>query len=185
MTGAADDLAPLRWPGGSKPPEPVWVPSLLAAILFGSFLAGFVHRSWWFVLAVAAWWSIIKFHLRSRQPVVEQISRQLRARPRFDAAAWGTPARAEMAAWVGRVISEEAGWPNAHYVPDDPLEVAMFNPAGDGADHLVLAAQILKKFGPAIRPRHASDTLGEFVDQLLEVDRAATSLNEPNTGRVD
>lgn len=69
---------------------------------------------------------------------------------------------------MGRVISDEAGWPNAHFLTADPLDVAMFHPAGDGADDLVLMVAISKKFPRAPRLYRVGLTLGELVDQLLE-----------------
>lgn len=118
------------------------------------------------------------------QPVVRQIGDQLLARPSIPSASWGTTERAEFARFLGNVIADEIGWPNSHFVPDDPLEILMFSPVNDGGEILAIDWAVEQRLG------HPTDwpdveTFGQLVDGYLDQSRANRTGSKPNINLTD
>jgi hypothetical protein len=68
-------------------------------------------------------WLISSWLMRRRLSVFTQaIERQLAARIRFPEEEWGCDGqRLEFVRFVCRTLKTEVGWPNDHFVPDDPV----------------------------------------------------------------
>jgi APA family basic amino acid/polyamine antiporter len=116
--------------------------------------------------------------LRSRQrrrPVLNYLRDQIQSRPAcIDR--WGNDIqRRELAELACRVLAKEMSWPNAHFLPDDPVNLLTFNL--DGVDEhveIVMVAHALKK---AINRKLSWDkvkllsgettTLGNIIDAAI------------------
>ena len=69
---------------------------------------------------------------------------------------------------VAKVLADEIGWLNPHFIPDDPLEILFFCPRGDGGESLAIFLKIEKKLGHDVgREWNHAQTFGEFIDRLL------------------
>ena len=122
----------MHWPSGERPSERWPVYYAFYALILGCFVAGCAIHTVWMVLGLAAMFGLIAFHQRNGRGTVEQIAEQLELRPSFPAEAWGSEDRAAFAAAVGRIIAEEIGWPNSHFLPDDPLDLVFYCAGSDG-----------------------------------------------------
>ncbi len=111
------------------------------------------------------------------RPMVRSIEQQLRERP-DTSELWGSePRRRELSSAVRTLIEEEFGWPNDHFIPDDPFGIACWGHE-DGLDAVSAVTRIKKEFG-----FHQPDsewerlwfhgTLGEFVDHIIDNDHNA------------
>ena len=117
-------------------------------------------------------WSLAAALEQSRfRPMVQEVERQLRARP-DTTNNWGAPSpRQEVSRRLRPILADEFGWPNDHFLPDDPFGI-VFWAHRDGLDDVLAIQQIEKLFAVSIPiaaleelSRHG--TLGEFVDLLL------------------
>ncbi|HZN66517.1 MAG TPA: hypothetical protein VFB66_14605 [Tepidisphaeraceae bacterium] len=161
----------LYWLAGEKPPERWAVIGALYALILGGFVAGCAVHPGWMLVGLAGMFGLVAFHRRNGRDAVEQLAEQLSQRPSFPADAWGSDHRAAFAAAVGRIIADELAWPNPHFLPDDPLEIVFYCPAGDGGEGLVILDNFEKMFGrdcdfPAV------NTFGEFIDRNLATSAA-------------
>jgi hypothetical protein len=161
----------MHWPGGAKPREPWAIICALFALMLGGFVAGCAFRAGWMVLGLAAMFGQILFHHCRGSGTVEVLAEQLAKRPSFPAGAWGSDDRAAFAAGVGRIVADEVGWPNSHFLPDDPMEIVFYCPSGDGAEGLVISVNFEKVFGRKC-DFSGVKTFGEFIDRNLP--RSAT-----------
>jgi acyl carrier protein len=109
------------------------------------------------------------------RPMVRTIDQQLRERP-DTSEQWGSdPRRQEISATVRSLIAEELGWPNDHFIPDDPFGIAFWGHQ-DGLDDVSAAMRIEKQFGFRLPDSEwerfwCHGTLGEFVDRLIAHER--------------
>jgi hypothetical protein len=132
--------------------------------MLGGFVAGCAVHVLWMVLGLVAVFGLIAFHQHNGRGTVEQLAEQLRQRSSFLAASWGSDDRAGFAAAVGRIVAEEIGWPNWHFLPDDPLELVFYCAGSDGGEGLAISDNFEKTFGRECE--FADDrTFGEFVDR--------------------
>lgn len=164
---AVSQFRPLRWPGGKKPPE--WFAVYWA--FYAAVVGGFVAAVWrsnaaWMGIAMPAVVGVVVFHHRKNRTTVERLGEQLADRRSFPADAWGAGGRAAFAEAAGRIVADEIGWPNPHFLPDDPLEVVLYCPAGDGGEGLAIGDELEKAFGRRCT-FGGSRTFGEFVDGNL------------------
>lgn len=108
------------------------------------------------------------------RPMVRSIECQLRERS-DTAGQWGSdPKRREVSTSFRRLIAEEFGWPNDHFVPGDPFGIACWGHR-DGMDNVSAVMRIEKEFcfqQPDFEWERLwlHGTLGEFVDQLMAND---------------
>jgi hypothetical protein len=156
----------LYWPAGEKPPEPWAVICAFYALILGGFVAGCAVHPIWMAVGLVGMFGLSAFHQRSGRDAREPLAAQLRQRPSFPADAWGPDHRAAFAAAVGRIIADELGWPNSHFVPDDPLEIVFYCPAGDGGEGLAISDNFETAFGREC-DFPAGKTFGEFIDRNL------------------
>lgn len=159
--------APLFWPEGARPRAQNWLHGALGAVLFMSFTAMVFHRWWWCAVVVPAWLSLVTLHGREGRPTVGALCEQLRRREAFPAEAWGDASRVELAEFAGQLIAREVGWPNGYFVPDDPIEIVFYAPAGDGAEFIIVLHELEKRSKRRVHGLRGR-TVGEFVDQFLE-----------------
>lgn len=107
---------------------------------------------------------------RRRRPKVEHIRKQIAARTESAAEAWGEDSEVrEIASAVSQAIQQEFGWDNAHYLPQDKLELLMWGMGGGGAEPLFCLIEVERRFGvKLIRDGSAlfKLTLGEFVELI-------------------
>ncbi|HEY8751545.1 MAG TPA: hypothetical protein VIM11_26425 [Tepidisphaeraceae bacterium] len=138
------------------------------------------ERLCWFIPLVG--WTVAgTLESHRRTPKAQNIARQLAARPKAaTAAAWGDdPIRIAMARNISRIIREEFHWPNAHFLPDDPLNLLMYTP-GDGITPIACAFAMEKQLTLTLGPVTSvwwKMTLGQLVDHLLHLPRKC-----PNCG---
>jgi hypothetical protein len=103
--------------------------------------------------------------------------------------AWGPdPTRKRLAACMCALIQREFNWDNAHFLPDDPLDLLLWHTGWFSGD----AGALLFLMGPMLReaPPSLNMTLGEFVDNyildqppLLSVASAYESASDWHLGR--
>ncbi|HEX4797345.1 MAG TPA: hypothetical protein VH370_26360 [Humisphaera sp.] len=75
---------------------------------------------------------------------------------------------APVAEQVSKIVADEIGWPNHHFLPEDPLEVVLFAPLGDGGEGLVIGDALDKLTGGVCDEPWVSKcrTFGEFVEHV-------------------
>lgn len=104
---------------------------------------------------------------RVRQDIGEVLS----ARPRPDPGVWGTdPARIRTGLTLCRKIQEEYEWPNDHFIPEDPFDIAMLIPWDDlEIVELMLALEESLQFPITNEEANlwVGSTLGSVTDHLL------------------
>lgn len=166
--------APLFWPEGARPRARAWPQAALGGVLFGSVAAMLFHRWWWGAATVPAWLAAVTLHGREGRPTVRALCEQLRRRAAFPAEAWGEASRVELAEFTGKLIAREIGWPNGYFLPDDPIEIALYAPDGDGGEFLSVLYQLEKTTGRRLHGLRAR-TIGEFVDEFLKDAKVGTA----------
>ena len=115
---------------------------------------------------------------RRRMPRVRHVAGQLAARTHGDAdAAWcGSQSRRDVARVVSRVIRDLFDWPNAHFLPDDRLDLLMWS-CGDAFAPIASAFAIERITGVKLvklddrTPDLRDMTLGQLVDHILRLPR--------------
>jgi hypothetical protein len=86
---------------------------------------------------------------------------------------WETvdPECSHLAAFVARTIKEEFGWPNDHFIPDDPFDLMLFGDEGTGVEVLNAIEDYLELPRGLISDEQLEQycrlTFGEVVTQLL------------------
>lgn len=124
----------------------------------------------WKRVPVLGWTIAGMMWVERTRPIVKKIEGQLKARPKPDNAIWGdNAAKVALAHSVCKIAAEEMGWPNDHFVPDDPAGV-VFWAHEDGLD--VESAVLEIEQGLGIRLKDAEveawfyQTLGEVIESL-------------------
>lgn len=85
-------------------------------------------ESIWEKLPLVGWW----FSPSDFKPVIDNINEQLLARPKPDITVWGNDlTRQKMAQYICSTIKTEYGWPNDHFIPNDPVEIVFQFPWDD------------------------------------------------------
>ena len=64
-------------------------------------------------------------------PAESAILKQIRDRKAAPRSDWSTPDAKQIADRVARICQEQIGWPNSHFVPDDPFEIMIALRTGD------------------------------------------------------
>jgi len=78
----------------------------------------------WSRIPLLGWFISGRLYVKRVSPVVQEIKTQLEARPIFPSTEWGSnPRRLEMARGIRRIIRDQMGWPNDHFIPDDPMDI--------------------------------------------------------------
>lgn len=107
--------------------------------------------------------------------MILSIERQLLARP-DPSDLWGRdPRRRELSLAVRTLIKEEFGWPNDHFIPDDPFGIACWAHR-DSLDCVFAAQCIEKQFGfqqssSKWERLYDHGSVGEFVEMLMTNDK--------------
>ncbi len=66
------------------------------------------------------------------EPVINSVKEQLLARPKPDPNIWGNNSvRQEMGQYLCATLKEEYEWPNDHFIPEDPFDIAFQIPWDD------------------------------------------------------
>lgn len=130
----APNIPPLTWPisgkpaaGPTKPPMVVYV---LIALVGGAITLAFAHPAALFASGIVCGILFTCAQRNLRKPVVLHIREQLLARPDcLDR--WGPdPTRLQVASVLCAALARAKKWPNAHFIPEDPLELAFFEISG-------------------------------------------------------
>lgn len=122
------------------------------------------------------WMVADKFWASRVRPIIRKVEGQLKQRSEPDPTLWGDSVRRrDFALWLCKEMQENADWPNDHFIPDDPVYIAMWAPE-DGPEYVV--RQIESKLGITITEEEViawfgGQTVGELVDSLLA--KASTS----------
>ena len=134
MSEASDPISyagvsPLHWPGGRRP-------STADVSRRGLFLIPIVGSVLWH-----------RAYSRLMTPIVDQIASQLRSRPPMWKL-WGMPPdRLVYAKQISHIVANEIGWPNDHFIPEDPFEIVFFAPLDDGGAVLEILVKLGKLLG--------------------------------------
>jgi hypothetical protein len=177
----APSIPPLSWPASGKPPAgPSTPPLIIYAIimLIGGLFTLIVGHPWVLLAAVLLCGFMFARAQRAlRQPVVLHVREQLLARPE-SLHLWATePNRLELARVLCTALARAKKWPNAHFIPEDPLEVAFFEVSGIDGDSEVLevGAELTKTTGGNINwhqlreiARTRAITLVDLLEASLE-----------------
>ena len=130
-----------------------------------------------FIERVGMWLPIIgwgaaslAYDLRVR-PYVRDIKRQMLRRPVFPTRAWGNDqTRVQFAQWICSEIRDEFEWPNDHFCPADPVELACWGYI-DGLATIAFQMTIEDRIGCKLSDQECEEltavTLGKAVDYLL------------------
>jgi hypothetical protein len=145
------------------PDEPAGLSCVFALGFLGSCIAGMFHSAWWWIVSATALYASIAQRERNR-PTFEAIGEQLRQRPAFPGDAWGDGQRAALAELAGRVIAEEIGWPNHHFLPSDPVQIVFYCPCGDGGEGLAIFYELEQATERRWRFPDCA-TYGELIDR--------------------
>lgn len=111
------------------------------------------------------------------RPLVRCIEQQLLGRP-DTSELWPTdPLRQKLSSALRRLIKEEFGWPNDHFIPADPFGIALWAHQ-DGLDDVSAVRRIEQEFGYQMPDSEwerfwCHGTLGEFLDILIANNRNA------------
>ncbi|RYG75021.1 hypothetical protein EON80_02020 [bacterium] len=146
-------MAPLHWPESYQPTprEP---------------------RSFWERLPLIGEW----FEASDYPEVVPTLMGQLAARPKPDPTIWGDdPVRVEMALYLCNVVQQAYGWPNDHFLPEDPFEIVFLEP-WDDLEIIECAMQVEEDLGldlPDETVKEWGGTLGNVVDSLVAIQKSA------------
>src|SRR5688500_16031283 len=144
------------------PPPPSWIERIL----------------WFF--PIVGWWIAGLLWSGRMRVKKDQIAIQMQRRSQPTFAQWGDdPQRRQVAVVVSEALKEEFDWPNAHYLPDDPLSLLIFR--DDCESELVFVLDDvedrlnLKRLDYAL-PKTMPDentTLGMLVDEIVKIQRAS------------
>lgn len=101
----------------------------------------------------------------------EHLLNQIKVRDPIPTEVWGDdPSRARFGREVAETIGERIGWPNGHFVPEDPFEWAVYVIGGEDLEHTELAMALEENCGFPIEEceweMFMQWTLGEVVDYL-------------------
>ena len=128
-------------------------------------------EKWLMWLPIIGWTFAAALEQARFRPMVRTIEQQLRERP-DTSEHWGAdPRRQEIAAAVRSLIAEELGWPNDHFIPEDPFGIAFWGHQ-QGCEDVQTIMRIEEHFSFRFPDsewerfwRHG--TLGEFVERLI------------------
>jgi hypothetical protein len=115
----------------------------------------------------------------TRSTRARNLATQLRRRTAISREVWGpSPDRQKLASKISEIIQKEIGWPNANFIPEDPMRLVLFKLDSEGLfwDHMELEFifyGIEDVAGRALTDdefRHMfNGTFGEAVDLLLDI----------------
>jgi hypothetical protein len=109
-------------------------------------------------------------------PVIKSVTEQLLARPKPDPNIWGDSlARQQMAQYLCAALKQDYGWPNDHFIPDDPYDIAFQIPWDDLeiAEFVIRVERELKIKMKYEETETWGAVLGEIVDFLIAKQEAA------------
>src|SRR4051812_20788512 len=140
-----------------EPPFPVARPSL-------------VERVCW-IIPILGWIVARALQVRRLLPWERYIDFQIFRRTAEAADAWGNdPTRRQVAAAISEAIRDEFGWSNAHYLPDDRMDLLWWSVGGNlGGEAMYFLFAVERQFGvklSALDADFAKMTLGQFVDHV-------------------
>jgi acyl carrier protein len=97
---------------------------------------------------------------------------QIAARGPVPASAWGDdPDRAALAREVSTIIADILQWPNAHFIPEDPLRYVLYVIGGDDLEYTEIAMGVEETLGCEFHDEDfdllESGTYGELIDRML------------------
>jgi hypothetical protein len=102
---------------------------------------------------------------------MDGVHAQVLARTEFPSELWGDPQRAARAKQVSDILADEFNWPNAHFIPDDPLKLLLWAPAppGDGGEGLEFVYRLKKECNLEVTFPASVETMrfGDFLDRCL------------------
>jgi len=119
---------------------------------------------------VLGWVVASVLEARRLGPCERRVREALAARPPIPSTVWDGEARARVAQDAGRGCAEAVGWPNDHFIPEDPMECVLCWRTGD-----LCEVEALMKLEQTFGMRFSKDetarivgmTLSEFVDFIL------------------
>jgi hypothetical protein len=104
------------------------------------------------------------------QWVPRRIKQQLLDRPKPDASVWGTAGlRIETAQFICKTAFQDMGWPNDHFVPNDPANILLWA-FDDFYGTALLVSEIEEHFGIELKAadveKWSDGTLETMVDDI-------------------
>jgi len=147
-----DGLIPLYWPHGVRP----------------AYSGVLSDQMWRYVPFLG----VLSRNLNWRRfirPIAGQLNAQIMLRP----SVWdlwrstGTPV--EFVQLLSKEVADEMEWPNNHFIPDDPLEIVMFqHSGGDGGELVQILFSLERRAGVRLNDipnpeLFQRETYGEFV----------------------
>ena len=168
------------WPSSGKPAAHPTHPPLLAHVavmLAGGVLSLAMGHPAPGLAAAGACGLMFTFSQRGlRKPVVSHIREQLLARPEC-LHLWGSDApRVRAAGVLCAAVARVMRWPNAHFIPDDPIELAFYELTGvdKPIDIFEALVETTKKLGTRMKWSDFAEniaprvcTLGELLDAAM------------------
>lgn len=143
---------PLRWPDTGIP-----LPS--------------AREAWWKRVPIIGGCIAGYLSIRREWSVARTFHDQVRQRPRADPRIWGDdPARQRVAICLAQAIQKAGRWPNAHFLPDDPIDILWWEHDG-GLEPIEVHFELEESLGFKTTPEafYAMDTMtfGQAVDHMM------------------
>jgi hypothetical protein len=128
-------------------------------------------EKFWSKIPLLGWWIASSMWAKRARPVEQEIEKQLLSRPETNPALWGdNPRRVKLGQYISKIVKQEMGWPNDHFIPEDVFEIVFWS----HHDALDIDEAILNvedhlniKIQENDVQRWVGKTLGELVDDLL------------------
>ena len=152
----AQIIPPLRWPPSGKPPAGPSAPPLIVYIIIlmigGVFTLVVDHPAVLFASVLVCGVMFTRANRNLRKPVVVNVRKQLLSRPECRHLWANDPRRLELATVLCDALARAKKWPNARFIPEDPIEIAFFEISGIDGDLEVqeVGAELTKKTGAKI-----------------------------------
>ena len=131
----------------------------------------------WRHIPILGWMIASRMWGDRTRPIVKKIECQLKSRSEPESGLWGeSAAKIALARFVCHVAAEEMGWPNDHFIPEDPAGI-VFWAHDDGLDVTFAVTKIEDHLGIKLEDAAVEawfhQTLGEVVEFVWVRQQAA------------
>ena len=109
---------------------------------------------------------------RRNRPLFDEYQKVLESRPLIPSEVWGDAQRQEIGLVIGQAAQAEIGWPNNHFIPNDPIRVSLWS-FHDALDATEAIAKIGEQYGVQIKWDDLipiwNSNLTDLVDLILSL----------------
>jgi hypothetical protein len=106
---------------------------------------------------------------------------QMRVRDPIPHEVWGgDPVRVAFGQEIAAIIGERIGWPNCHFIPEDPFEWVVYVIGGEDLEHTELAMALEATLGLPIDDVEWEMFMQWTVGEVVDYFRSDRKINQPN-----